>query len=264
MYWKPNPDLYKPYLRSRILRGLGLGTYESYLSWLRLHDFASRGTTFRIRAINMRRVVLLFSENEAINFFLNERNPNIVDFRENYPIFDIDWSVEVSKARGIRHGYRDGYPFPFTLDAVVTERIGKERFDRAQSVKIPDDALNPEIRKRLAIERDWCQDRAHIPWALVDTRAFEDKIILSTLKTMRAWFLNFYEPDGKRESRFETIFSSGYARNVPLREQIQRAARTMRVSQDLAIDMFRFCAWHDRIPVKLTHRLAMNSPLILR
>jgi hypothetical protein len=96
-----------------------------------VRDVPSRGTSFKIAGIKIKRVFQLSSEQEATYFFLSERNPNI------------DWTIEACGRLGVRHPHRDGYPPPFTLDFLITESLDGELHERAPSIKTPEDAANP-------------------------------------------------------------------------------------------------------------------------
>jgi hypothetical protein len=268
MLWKPDVRLYPPYLRGRLSRGLGLGSGIDYQSYLTILDVPSDGTSFKIDGILVPRVFYMFSEYEAINFYLEERNPNVQDLCENLPILDLDWTLAACRKYGIRHGQDGPYPKPFTIDLVIRELIDGESRIRASSVKSPEDAADPEIRMRLNVERYWCLERPHIPWALVKTDQFRDKVTqekvaLNTLTFMRAWFLEHYIPNELREKRFLEAFWSRFERNVPLREITVPIARKLRVPEHIAMNIFRYCAWYGQIPVSILHPMAANLPLIL-
>jgi hypothetical protein len=247
-----------------IKRGRGIGQGTTYKSLFNVRDVPSRGNAHVIQGIKIPRRFHLLSDLEATHFLLRERDPKVLDIRENFPIFDIDWTMEACARIGIRHPYQDGHPFPFTLDFVLTESANREVADRVESIKTPADAADNKVRTRLTVEANWCRIRPKVPYALIDTSAYVDKQLLSMLTFMRAWFPRRYEPNTQREARFERVFSAGYERNIPLQELIQKGAKTMRLPEDLALDMFRFCAWHDWIPVSLKHPLAMNRPVIMR
>lgn len=262
MYWKSNPKLYPPHLRSRIRRGRGIGQGLSYDSWLKIRDVPSKGTSSDVHGILVDRPYHLLSEFETTYFFLAERIPSSVDIREQWPILDLDRTLELCAKFGVRHIYRGIYPEPFTIDFLVTTSINGKLQYSAKSVKTPEDAADPDIRLRLMIEYVWCREHG-IRWALIDTSKFS-KEMLSNLRFMRAWFTNRYQPDLESALVFAQTFLASYRTNIPLNELIYRTAKPLRLSDDVAEDTFRYCAWSDRIAVSLEHHLALNMPLVLR
>ena len=279
MYWLPDPELYKLWLRSRIRDGRGVRKGSPYKGWFNVRDVPSRGNTHVYKGTKIPRLFHLLSDYEAIHFLSLERDPTVLDIRENLPVFDIDWTMEACAPLSLRHRYRNGYPEPFTLDFVVTRSLDGEPSDSAESVKSPEDAVKDYVKLRLSIESNWCRLRPKIPYYLIDTTPYTNTIpyagattrvdkhkqLLSTLEFMRGWFRPVpYVSDLQRELRFETAFSSAYERNMPLKELNRKIARMMRVKEGLALDMFRFSAWHGRIPLSLKYPIALHFPVHVR
>lgn len=262
MYWKPDPFLYPPYLRTRIKRRRGVGSGSVYVPWLKVRDVPSRGTSVVSRGIFSGRSHHLLSELEAIYFLLVERRASTVDIREQWPILDIDRTLELCSQFGVRHAMRNGYPEPFTIDFVITERVNGELKYRAASIKSPEDARDPRVRLRLAVEHAWCQDRG-IPWTLVDTTRF-DKTMLQNLRFLRAWFRHRYLSDPSLEGRFVDQFNAAYAPNRPLNELLAQLSRLLRQPMAVMEDAFRYCAWSSQLQPSLMHPLALNAPVVLQ
>ena len=107
-----------------------------------------------------------------------------------------------------------------------------------QAIKTAEDAADPKVRLRLMIEHIWCREHG-IAWTLIDTSEFS-KEMLSNLRFMRAWFRNHYEPDLNSVERFSQQFQLSYGTNIPLNELIQRAAKPLRLAEDVAKDIFRY------------------------
>lgn len=261
MYWKPNPLLYPPHLRARIRRHKGVGEGSSYLPWLDVRDVPSEGTSSIVQGIRVDRPYSLLSELEATYFFLIERKSSTADIREQWPILDIDRTLELCQQYGVRHQYRGSYTEPFTIDFLITTHLGGKLTYRAASVKTAEDAENPDVRLRLMIEYVWCQEHG-IPWALIDTSLF-NKTLLANLRFMRTWFRHGYRPELRNVEQFSQQFAASYSRNIPLKELIRHTAKRVRRPEALAQDEFRYCAWADFIKVSLKHPLSLNKPLIL-
>lgn len=262
MYWQTSPLLYPPYLRTRIKRRRGVGSGSLYVPWLKVRDVPSRGTSSIIRGIHSGRTHHLLSELEAIYFFLVERRATTVDIREQWPILDIDGTLELCSRFGVRHAVRNGYPEPFTIDFLITEKIDGELKYRAASIKQPQDAQNPRVRLRLAVEHAWCQERG-IPWTLVDTSQF-DRTLLQNLRFLRSWFRHQYVPDTTLEDRFVERFEATYEPNRPLNQLLDQISAELRFPRPLIVDSFRYCAWSGRVQLLINHRLVLNAPVVLR
>lgn len=262
MYWKPDPLLYPPYLRLRIKRCRGIGFGQQYVPWLKVRDVPSRGTSSIPRGILTGRPHHLLSELEAIHFFLVERRSTTVDIREQWPILDIDRTLELCSQLGVRHVTRNGCPEPFTLDLLITERINGELKYRAASVKTAEDAQDPHVRLRLAVEHQWCEERG-IPWTLIDTSQF-NKTVLQNLRFLRGWFRHRYAPDSSLEELFIDRFQAVYAPNRTLHEVVSQLALLLRQPVTVMEDTFRYCAWSNRIQLSLAHGLSLDSPVVLK
>jgi len=262
VYWKPAPLLYPPYLRTRIKRCRGVGAGSLYAPWLKVRDVPSKGTSVISRGIHTSRPHHLLSELEAIYFYLVERRASTVDIREQWPILDIDRTLELSAHFGVRQGTRNGYPQPYTIDLLITERIEGELRYRAASVKSPEDARDPLVRLRLAVEHAWCQERG-IPWTLVDTRQF-NKTMLETLRFMRGWFRHRYVPDRLLPDRFVNQFLTVYSPNQPLSELLASLSKRLRQPLTVIEDTFRYCAWSNQLRPSLIHPLTLDRPVVLQ
>lgn len=149
MFWKPDPQLYPPYLRARVRRGRGIGERLDYKAWLSIRDVPSMGTSSSIAGLKVRRPIHTLSELETTYFYLTERAPNVVDIREQWPILDIDGTLRLCSDLGIRHAFRGAYPEPFTIDFLITEENQGALSFRAASIKTMKDANDPKVRRRL-------------------------------------------------------------------------------------------------------------------
>ena len=261
MFWKPDINLYPPFLHARVRRGKGIGTGIDYKPWYKTSDVPSRGTSSCVTGINVARNHDLLSELEVTYFFLLERRQTTLDIREQFPILDIPKTLEICAQLGVRHKYAGSYPEPFTIDFVITENIDGKTSHRAASIKSAVDASNPEIRQRLAVEKLWCQEIG-IEWSLVDTTKFS-KILLENLRFIRAWFLHRYRPDGAQLPQFINAFFAQYSKSVTLSTIITKTAHAIEQDENVTLDMFRYCAWRNFIRVSLTHSIALNQPLIM-
>jgi hypothetical protein len=111
--WARDPSRYPPYLRTRIRGGFGLGEGASYKPWLRIRDVPSQGTSASPTGIRITREFQLLSSLEETYYFLLERDPHVVDIREQFPILDLSATMRLCAQHGVEHTFRKGHPDPF-------------------------------------------------------------------------------------------------------------------------------------------------------
>lgn len=263
MPWDPSPSLYPPYLRSRIRSHRGVGSDASYQPWLHIRDVPSRGTSSVIEGILTGRRHHLLSELEATYLFLLERRSNVVNVLDQWPILDIDGTLELCASSGVRHPYRRGYPEPFTIDFLVCEQASGRLRWRAASVKPTGNAVDPNIAKRLKIEHDWCFKQG-IPWTLVETQGFS-KTLLASLRFVRSWYRlgRGVHPPEHVSARFARAFLSANRQDLCLNEVINKASKSICVSSQVGDLLFRYCGWNGSIPVVISKPISMSRPVVL-
>jgi hypothetical protein len=261
MFWKPDPDLYAPHLRRRIRAGKGVGEGIRYKRWLNIRDVPSSGTSSSTFGIRVPRPVHLLSEFETMYFYLLERQSSVIDIREQWPILTLDETLRLCSDFGVRHSMRNGCPEPFTIDFMVTEVIDGTVTYRAASIKTPEDARDPRVRQRLAIENEWCNARG-IPWFLVDTSSF-NRTLLDTLRFMRSWFRNRHNPDDALAEKFASYFLNIHSYSVPLGDLLAQVSGRLKLEPDQARDLLSYCTWSNKIRLCLTRPVAMNKPIVL-
>lgn len=260
--WKGDIKLYPLYLHKRIAASRGIGHGKQYVPWLKVREVPSSGTSSIVLGIEDGRAHHLLSELEATYFYLMERRSTTLDIREQWPILKIYETLELCAGMKVTHAYRKGFPEPFTIDFLLTEIDAEGHLTyRAASIKTPADAVDQVVRRRLRVEKQWCEDN-EIAWTLVDTRSFT-KQMLSNLRFMRSWFRHRLIINDKEAARFADQFIATYQTNVHLEKLIEGVGKKISLKEEKATDIFRYCAWYNLIPVSLKHPLALNRPLTL-
>lgn len=261
MKWPRNLSLYPSYWHNLLARGFGLGEGTDYLPWTRVRDFNSKGTSSNFRGIKVPRVYHFFSSLEATYYLLLEREPDIEDIQEQYPILDIHSILRLCALHHVKPRYVGRFPAPFTIDFIVTRRKQSRHLVEARSIKTSKDLEKPSVRRRQAIEHEWCCG-VGIDWAYVDTSAF-DKQLLSNLRFIRRWFVNRYVPQPHAADSFADAFHRVVEFGTPMDELIKAAAAKSRRRVCDAQNLFRYCAWSNRIRLDLNRPLALNRSIIL-
>ncbi|MYM29305.1 hypothetical protein GTP58_13325 [Duganella sp. CY15W] len=234
---------------------------KDYRPWLAKNEVPSQGDTIHVKGILIPRLFTFFSSLEATYFFMLERQKAVVDIREQFPIFHLAKTEALCAARNVRPIRKNGYPEPFTIDFLITERINGSEVVRAASIKTAEDAKKAEIKERLAIELLWCREH-DIDWYLVDTTRFT-RTLLDSLRFIRRWYQAGYATNATLEARFVDAFRMAYRPNSTLSELINVVSRLLRLPTFEAQTIFRFCAWSKAINVDIEKALALNRPVCL-
>lgn len=262
MEWAADPDLYPPYLRSRIRRKLGLGACAAYKAWRSAADGANKGKIGCVHGIRIDRRYELPDERARTYFFLIERASEIVDIRERWPILDINSTLRLSQKFLVNHPQHEIFPEPLVLDFLITEMGPAGLRHRAVSLQSRPDRLAVRERRLNQIQQQWCKEH-DIDWTVADTSRL-DRTVLDALRFLRAWYRLRYVPDAAQADSFAEGFLRRYKKNLVLDQLVESTRKTLRIGPDIALDLFRYCGWSHRIPVSLTARISKNCPLVLQ
>lgn len=206
------------------------------------------------------RVHHLFSDNESRFFLMADYAADIVDIREQFPLFPESATQQIAASLGIRHpSYpRSRVPIVMTTDFLLTriDKAGKRSF-MAFSIKSADD-LRGRSRKsvlaKLEIERRYWLRRG-IPWYLF-TNAEVDETVIDNLEWL-SYFIVEHDIDLEAFQAQLPMFLAAF--NTPSLQGLTLADRLLKCSDvfgaahslELAMDMFRYCAWHKLINLDL-------------
>lgn len=107
-----------------VTQGLGQGEREDYQPWLRVQDVPSRGRSHKVHGSIVDRVYQLLSDLEYAFWLQLDFSENVVDIREQFPLFPVPALQAIAASRGIKYPVYVGtnVPFVMTTDFVVTIR----------------------------------------------------------------------------------------------------------------------------------------------
>ena len=155
-----NQEVYKRYLHE----GRGQGEGPVYIPWIRIQDFASKGVVSRVKGRKARRIHHLMSNNELAYFYLLDWSDNVLDIREQYPMLDLEYAMDMAAQAGIKYPKDNvsGYPYVMTSDFLITTKQGV----KARTVKLSSELTNPRTVEKLEIERRYWASK-NVDWKLV-------------------------------------------------------------------------------------------------
>lgn len=146
--------------------GRGQGEGSDYKPWLYIHDVASKGLVTRIQGWKHQREHHLLSNGEFAYFCQLEWSEQVVDIREQFPLWPIEETQEIADRLGIKH------PDPrqgenniavMTSDIRITTANGG---DFVRTVKTPSDLKKRRTIEKFEIERCYWEKRG-VNWGIV-------------------------------------------------------------------------------------------------
>lgn len=215
----------------------------------------------------------LFSDNESCFFLMADYAADIVDIREQFPLFPESATQHIASSLGARHpSYpRSATPIVMTTDFLLT-RIDKSSKQSlvAFSIKSADD-LRGRSRKsvltKLEIERRYWLVRG-VPWYLFTNAEF-DKTVIDNLEWL-SYFMVEHDVDRdafkSQLTRFLAAFNTPSLKGLTLADRLRECAAVFGAAfpPELATDMFRYCAWHKLINLDLRVPIGLHCiPVVL-
>lgn len=198
---------------------------------------------------------------ETIFLYQAEREPDVLDIQEQFPILDLASTLRLCAQLHVKHTRRGRYPEPFTIDFILTRQRANTRIAQARSIKTPADRAKPEVTQRLNVEYQWSNE-IELDWAIVETEDFTEDL-LSSLRFIRRWFEDRFTPNKESASRFSDAFNRGYEVGTPLSDLIDTAARRSRTKAEVALSQFQYCAWSNQIRLDVRRPVGLDRSIVL-
>jgi len=152
---------------ARYFKGYGQGEGTAYRPWLEPKDFSSRGTSRRAPGRSNGRQHSLFSDHEWRTFLACQHLRDVVDIREQFPLWTLDETEELARSLGVRHPAPLGAePQVMTTDLLLTMRAGNLA---AIAVKPSNELGKVRVLEKLEIERLYWEQRG-VAWSIVTER----------------------------------------------------------------------------------------------
>lgn len=158
----------------RIKEGRGQGSGASYIPWIVVQDFSSKGQMSRESGWKTGRQHDLFSKQER-NYFMNlEWSPMVIDIQEQFPLFPLEETVSIANQCGATH-LVDGWTKELdviTTDFLITLARPVGTVKEARTVKMSKELSDPDVIAKFEIERRYWGERG-ISWGIVTEREID-------------------------------------------------------------------------------------------
>lgn len=237
-------------IQMKIQNGDGQGEGKDYKPWIRVGEFSSRGTSYRIPYYKQgSRICHFFSQLEAWAFYLFEWSENVVDIREQYPLLPVENTLTLADSMGIKHpaNYnkrsRVSEISVMTTDFLVRFTNGNEK---AYSVKMSQDLNDPRVMEKQRLEAAYWGSLG-IPFAILTEHQISHEIA-ENLEFLYDYKSHTAEASWKR-LWLDTLLES------PSDKKIKDAAQEIDTRNELnpgtALARFWTLAAYKEIPIRL-------------
>ncbi|SFM87285.1 TnsA endonuclease N-terminal domain-containing protein [Rugamonas rubra] len=237
-----------------IKEGYGQGEGSSYKSWIRVQDVPSMGRSRKVVGIKSGRVHHFLSDLEYAYFLLLEFSDEVVDIREQYPLFATVRARDVAADMGIQYPvfYGTQVPFVLTSDFVVTLRGPDERKRLAiRTCKYASDLSDPNkyqgTIEKLDLERALWADQGQDDWKIV-TEDLINPIFKDNLEWLhKSNLTNRVELESQLLERFIEIMVSESDGARTLSSIVRSASVAVGTPYRVGVQLFKQLVWEKRI-----------------
>nr|WP_315255872.1 TnsA endonuclease N-terminal domain-containing protein [uncultured Duganella sp.] len=243
-----------------IKEGYGQGEGSSYKSWIRVQDVPSMGRSRKVVGIKSGRVHHFLSDLEYAYFLLLEFSDEVVDIREQYPLFATVRARDVAADMGIQYPvfYGTQVPFVLTSDFVVTLRGPDERKRLAiRTCKYASDLSDPNkyqgTIEKLDLERALWADQGQDDWKIV-TEDLINPIFKDNLEWLhKSNLTNRVELESQLLERFIEIMVSESDGARTLSSIVRSASVAVGTPYRVGVQLFKQLVWEKRILAEIVN-----------
>jgi len=151
-----------------IRTGHGAGEGSDYKPWLGVRDVPSHGVSAKTRSMTVGRTHHTISTTETNLLILADFYDEVVDIREQFPIFPLDAVRQLASNVGVTYPKvpKSNVPVILTTDFLLTRRILGKTSYMAIAVKPSEELRKYRVLEKLEIERLWWESLG-VEWTLV-------------------------------------------------------------------------------------------------
>lgn len=155
-------------INKRVKEGRGAGRLSNYRPWLHIQDVASKGLASRVKGWKTGRVHHFMSLLELAYFYILEWALEVIDIREQFPLFPQKETLAIAASCGVSHpfDYKTRHPVVMTTDFNISIIRGGKIVDFVRTVKYSKDLRSKRTLEKLEIERRYFSAR-NMDWGIV-------------------------------------------------------------------------------------------------
>lgn len=168
---KRNYNMNQDKIDQYIKEGRGKGEKENYKPWVTVRDLASLGRVSQCFSWKTGRPHDFLSDHERRYFYLMLWSDTVIDIREQYPILDVEATINISEDKNIRYpeDIKSKTPMVLTTDFMLTVLQDGKEINIARTIKPSKDLDKKRVIEKFEIERAYYEMKG-IDWQIVTER----------------------------------------------------------------------------------------------
>lgn len=153
--------------KKKLKNGYGTGVGQHYKPWIRQSEAPNQGVVSIVSGLTVERDYLLLSNHENNFFHIADFNDAVIDIREQFPLFPLEFSMRLAEELGIDYPVvgKNKIPIILTTDFVLTYQNSETLYYKAFSVKPENKLVTKRDFEKQEIERAWWESIG-IPWQI--------------------------------------------------------------------------------------------------
>lgn len=156
-------------------KGHGQGFGADYRPWLEIRHVPSLGKSTREVGWKTGRMHSFLSQLELQVFYLFDWNDEVIDIREQFPLFPQEKTKEIAELLGTRHPKEPGAETEMVMTTDFLVRL-KDGSEHARCVKYAKHLEDPATVAKLEIERMFWE-QAGIDWKIITEKEVDKTIV---------------------------------------------------------------------------------------
>lgn len=244
-----------------VKEGFGHGEGSSYKPWVRVQDISSRGRSRKVPGIKSGRLHHTLSDLEYHYLLLLEFSEEVVDIREQYPVFATARARDIAAEMGIRYPMYIGTQVPFVLtsDYLVTlqDKPGERTRLAVRTCKyeseLADPNNGPRVIEKLELEKAIWADQGVTDWKIVT-----DRLLSPILRDNLEWLhqATWDGSGGRGEEELQQQFVEAAVRAADGERKLSLVIRSISSSIGLphrqGTSLFKYLVWNKSLLTDLS------------
>lgn len=139
---------------------------SEYVPFLSVRSVPTKGKANRVMGWKTGRQHHFLSKLEYNSFFYFDWSEDVIDIKEQYPLFPIEVLQNISEEAGIEYPSFNGEPIIMTTDFFITAMKNNNIVHYARTIKPSSDLANERIIEKFEIERRYFKSK-NIDWGII-------------------------------------------------------------------------------------------------